>query len=84
VTISLKNGKLMFTSKRSPRLSGEMLYYKGNTFVAKWNDRSLDADAFVKFNLDTEGKASGMTMEAISPLTDFSFDFQDLEFYVVK
>lgn len=84
VTISLKNGKLMFASKRSPRLSGEMLYYKGNTFVAKWNDRSLDADAFVKFNLDTEGKASGMTMEAISPLTDFSFDFQDLEFYIVK
>ncbi|GGD66774.1 serine hydrolase [Emticicia aquatilis] len=84
VVISLKNGKLMFASKRSPRLSGEMLYYKGNTFVAKWNDRSLDADAFVKFNLDTEGKAAGMTMEAISPLTDFSFDFQDLEFHVVK
>jgi hypothetical protein len=84
VTISLKNGKLMFASKRSPRLSGEMLYYKGNTFVAKWKDRSLDADAFVKFNLDTEGKAAGMTMEAISPLTDFSFDFQDLEFHVVK
>ena len=84
VTISLNNGKLMFASKRSPRLSGEMLYYKGNTFVAKWNDRSLDADAFVKFNLDTEGKAAGMTMEAISPLTDFSFDFQDLEFHVVK
>jgi len=84
VTISLKNGKLMFVSKRSPRLSGEMLYYKGNTFVAKWNDRSLDADAFVKFNLDTEGKAAGITMEAISPLTDFSFDFQDLEFHVVK
>nr|WP_299418322.1 serine hydrolase [uncultured Emticicia sp.] len=84
VTISLKNGKLMFTSKRSPRLSGEMLFYKGNTFVAKWNDRSLDADAFIKFNLDTEGKAAGMTMEAISPLTDFSFDFQDLEFHVKK
>jgi CubicO group peptidase (beta-lactamase class C family) len=84
VTISLKNGKLMFTSKRSPRLSGEMLFYKGNTFVAKWNDRSLEADAFVKFNLDTEGKAAVMTMEAISPLTDFSFDFQDLEFHVKK
>jgi CubicO group peptidase (beta-lactamase class C family) len=84
VTISFKNGKLMFASKRSPRLYGEMLYYKGNTFVAKWNDRSLDADAFVKFNLDTEGKAAGMTMEAISPLTDFSFDFQDLEFHAVK
>lgn len=84
IEISLKNGKLYFDSKRSPRLSGEMLYYKGNTFVAKWNDRSLDADAFVKFSLDTEGKAEGATMEAISPLTDFSFDFQDLEFHVIK
>lgn len=84
IIISLKNGKMFFDSKRSPRLSGEMLYYKGNTFVVKWNDRSLDADAYVKFSLDTEGKAAGATMEAISPLTDFSFDFQDLEFKVVK
>lgn len=84
IVIAQKNDKLMFESKRSPRLSGEMLYYKGNTFVVKWNDRSLDADAFVKFSLDTEGKAAGITMEAISPLTDFSFDFQDLEFHVVK
>ena len=44
----------------------------------------LDADAYVKFNLDTEGKAAGMTMEAISPLTDFSFDFQDLDFKITK
>ncbi|AFK03028.1 beta-lactamase [Emticicia oligotrophica DSM 17448] len=84
IIISLKNGKMFFDSKRSPRLSGEMLYYKGNTFVVKWNDRSLDADAYVKFSLDTEGKAAGAIMEAISPLTDFSFDFQDLEFKVVK
>jgi CubicO group peptidase (beta-lactamase class C family) len=84
VVISLKNGKLFFNSKRSPRLSGEMLYYKGNTFVVKWNDRSLDADAFVKFSLDTNGKAEGIKMEAISPLTDFSFDFQDLDFQVAK
>lgn len=84
IVIIPKNGKLMFESKRSPRLSGEMYFYKGNTFVVKWNDRSLDADAFVKFSLDTEGKAAGITMEAISPLTDFSFDFQDLDFQVVK
>jgi len=80
VIISVKNGKLWFDSKRSPKLTGELLVYKGNTFIAKWNDRSMDADAYVMFNLDNSGKASGIKMKALSPLTDFSFDFQDLDF----
>ena len=80
VTISIKNGKLWFDSKKSSKLTGELLAYKGNTFIVKWNDRSMDADAYVMFYLDSTGKASGFKMEAISPLTDFSFDFQDLEF----
>jgi CubicO group peptidase (beta-lactamase class C family) len=84
VTISVKNGQPWFDSKRSPKLSGILLPYKGNTFVAKWNDRSMDADAYVKFELDENGKASGFKMAAISPLTDFSFDFQDLDLKRVK
>jgi CubicO group peptidase (beta-lactamase class C family) len=80
VTISEINGKLHFEAKNSPKLRGDMTYYKGNTFIVKWYDRSLDADAFVNFGLDNEAKASGFTMESISPLTDFSFDFQDLDF----
>ncbi len=84
VTISLKNGKMWFTSKRSFLLNGEMFPYKGNTFIVKWGERSMDADAFVMFDLDNDGKASGMKMKAISPLTDFSFDFQDLDFKRVK
>ena len=84
VTISVKNGQPWFDSKRSPKLSGVMLPFKGNTFVAKWNDRSMDADAYVKFELDENGKASGFKMAAISPLTDFSFDFQDLDLKRVK
>ena len=80
VIISFKNGKLWFDSKRSPKLTGELLDYKGNTFIVKWNDRSMDADAYVLFYLDSTGKASGIKMKAISPLTDFSYDFQDLDF----
>ena len=80
VEISVKNEKLWFDSKRSPKLTGELLAYKGNTFIVKWIDRSLDADAFVMFELDNNGKPSGIKMKAISPLTDFSFDFQDLDF----
>jgi CubicO group peptidase (beta-lactamase class C family) len=84
VEITAHNGKMWFRSKRSFILNGEMLPYKGNTFVVKWGDRSLDADAFVMFDLDKEGKASAMKMNAISPLTDFSFDFQDLDFKRIK
>jgi hypothetical protein len=80
VSITEKNGKMWFESKRSPSLSGEMFHYKTNTFVVKWSDRSLDADAYVMFCLDKTGKASGFRMSPISPLTDFSFDFQDLDF----
>ncbi|GAB3337425.1 serine hydrolase [Larkinella ripae] len=80
VMITAENNKLLFTAKRSPRLSGELFYYKGNTFVVKWNDRSLEADAFVMFGLDYEGKPVSMKMKAISPLTDFSYDFHDLDF----
>lgn len=80
IVILQRNGKLWFESKRSPRLKGEMLYYKANTFIAKWNDRYLDADAYVQFDLDRNGKGTSIKMDAISPLTDFSFDFQDLDF----
>jgi hypothetical protein len=80
VEISIKDGKPWFASKRSPKLSGELFPYKGNTLIARWTDRSMDADAFVMFSTDKDGKPSGIKMNAISPLTDFSFDFQDLDF----
>jgi len=78
ITIKAVNGKLRFNAVRSPRLRGDMLFYTGNTYIVKWDDRTLDADAFVVFALDKDGKPSSITMQAISPLTDFSFDFHDL------
>ena len=84
VEISMKEGKPWFASKRSPKLSGELFPYKGNTLIVRWTDRSMDADAFVMFSTDKDGKPSGIKMNAISPLTDFSFDFQDLDFKKIK
>ncbi|MFW0715673.1 serine hydrolase [Pedobacter sp. N23S346] len=80
VTISEVNGKMHFQAKNAPKLRGDMTYYKGNTFIVKWYDRSLDADAFVNFSLNNNAIADGFKIEAILPLTDFSFDFQDLDF----
>ncbi|GAC1585356.1 MAG: hypothetical protein NVS3B19_02760 [Ginsengibacter sp.] len=81
VIISNKNGRLYFESKRSFTLNGELLPYKGSSFVLKLNQRSYDADAFIRFSLDENGNATGFKMNPISPTTDFSFDFQDLDFH---
>ncbi len=78
IIIAEEGGKLRLRAVKSPKLRGEMLYYTGNTFIVKWDDRSMDADAYAVFMLDKDGKAAGFTMEAISPLTDFSYDFHDL------
>ncbi len=79
IMIATRNGKSRLDCKRSPKLTGELFAYKGNTCIVKWDDRSFDADAYVMFSMDEFGKPSGMKMKAISPLTDFSFDFHDLD-----
>jgi len=82
--ISNKDGQLWFNVKRSPKLTGVMLPYKGNTFVIKWTYRSFEADAFAMFSFDENGNPTGLKLKPVSPLTDFSFDFQDLDYKKVK
>jgi hypothetical protein len=84
VTISEKDGRLWFAAKHSPKLTGEVLPYKANTLVIKWDIRAMDADAFATFSLDEDGKPTGMKVKPISPATDFSYDFQDLDFRKVN
>lgn len=84
VHIKLQNGKLRFEAEKAPDLHGEMSFYKGNSFVVRWDDRSLNGDAFAVFELDREGTPVGFSMEPVSPMTDFSFDYQDLEFSRIK
>ena len=62
----------------SPLLLGMLEHYQGDTFVARWNERLLEADAFVHFDLQ-DGEVRGARMEAVAPFTDFSFDFHNLE-----
>lgn len=84
VALSEKKGKLFFKSIRSPQLAGEVFFYKDNTFTVKWNNRSFNADAFLYFEMDETGKAIKLKMKPISDLTDFSYDFQDLDFTRVQ
>ncbi len=79
IEIYEKKGKFIFESKRSPQLTGEISFYKDNTYAVKWNNRYFHADAFVFADIK-EGEITGFKMKAISPLTDFSYDFHDLDF----
>ena len=80
VTIKLEAGKLVLRFSRTPGLVGDLEHWQYDTFVARWRDRSLNADAFVTFALKPDGGIEQMKMVPVSPLTDFSFDFQDLLF----
>lgn len=79
VMISSEGKTFRIFCKNSPRLKGELLPYTSNVMIAKWDDRSYDADAFVNFNLDENRKAQSMKLKPISDITDFSFDFEDLD-----
>lgn len=79
-TVQLIGGTLVLKFSRTRSLEGPLTVYKGNLFIVRWNDRSLNADAYVRFEQGFDGQISGMTLRAVSPATDFSFDFQDLNF----
>ena len=63
---------------KTAELLGDIEHWQHDSFIVRWRDRGLNADAFVEFSLDADGAIREVRMEPVSPLTDFSFDFQDL------
>jgi len=78
VLIAERAGKLTITFTHSKQLTGDLDHWQYDTFVARWRDRALGADAFVTFSLEPDGSIGEVRMRPVSPATDFSFDFQDL------
>jgi CubicO group peptidase (beta-lactamase class C family) len=78
-TITLEKGVLVLRFDHTPAMIGELEHWQYDTFKTHWRDRTL-ADAFVTFSLNANGGIEQMKMQAVSPLADFSFDYQDLLF----
>jgi CubicO group peptidase (beta-lactamase class C family) len=76
-TVALEKAKLVLRFAHTPALTGDLEPQGGEKFLALWRDRSLNADAMVTF---TDGH---MRLDRLSPLTDFSFDFDDLDFVTI-
>ena len=78
VNIAMENGKLVLRFSHSPDLTGDLEHFQYDTFIARWRNRELRADAYVTFALKPDGGIDQVHLAAVSPATDFSFDFQDL------
>jgi CubicO group peptidase (beta-lactamase class C family) len=77
ITIRYENSGLVITFDRTPSMIGDLQHWQYDTFKAHWRDRTIE-DAFVTFSLKPDGSIESARMAAVSPLTDFSFDYQDL------
>ncbi|GJG85649.1 serine hydrolase [Gemmatimonadetes bacterium T265] len=71
-------GRLVIRFSHTPQLTGDLVPWQHDTFVARWRDRELRADAYVTFALTPDGKVDQVKLAPASPDVDFSFDFQDL------
>jgi hypothetical protein len=77
--VASENGALVLRFSHSPAFVGDLVHWQYDTYVARWRTRNL-ADAFVTFTLNPDGSIDSFRMAAVSPLADFSFDYQDLLF----
>jgi CubicO group peptidase (beta-lactamase class C family) len=78
-TIERTPAGLAIRFEHTPALAGRLEHLRYDTFVARWADRTLE-DAYVTFALNPDGSIERMTLRAVSPLADFSFDYADLLF----
>jgi hypothetical protein len=59
-------------------MDGPLTHVADDTFKVVWGDRIVEP-AYVKFDV-ASGKIVKLAMSPVSPLADFSFDYQDLHF----
>ena len=77
VSIEIIDGDLWFVSEKSPKMKGQLWPYEGHTFYAYWADQTLEADAFVTFEIDVSDNSLRMDVEQVSEEADW--DFTDLD-----
>jgi CubicO group peptidase (beta-lactamase class C family) len=82
IDVALIKGQLTIDFKSTPRMGGALDHWQYDSFVTRFTDKSIEP-AYVTFGLDADGKVARITMKPVSPLADFSYDYQDLLFLPV-
>jgi CubicO group peptidase (beta-lactamase class C family) len=79
MTVAVRPGnKLRINFERTPNMNGSLEHVADDTFRAHWTERGIE-DAYVTFKVNA-GRITSIAMKPVSPLADFSFDYQDLHF----
>jgi hypothetical protein len=64
-------------------MSGTLEHWQYDSFKTDFTDKTIEP-AYVTFGIDANGKVDRVTMKAVSPLADFSYDYHDLLFKPVE
>ena len=78
INVTHEGGKLRMNFTLTPGMTGELTHFQYNTFRVDWRDRLIEP-AYVTFSLGADGGVDRASMRPVSPLADFSFDYQDLD-----
>jgi CubicO group peptidase (beta-lactamase class C family) len=68
--------------RSTPRMAGTLEHWQYDTFITRFEDKSIEP-AYVTFGLGPAGEIERVTLKPVSPLADFSYDYQDLLFVPV-
>jgi hypothetical protein len=79
MAITTQGDKLVMDFRQTPGMTGELTHWQYDTFRVTWRDPLIEP-AYVTFALDANGGVERISMRPVSPLADFSFDYQDLDF----
>jgi len=79
VFVELDGDRLVIRFGRSELLTGGLEHFQYDTFIARWENRSLHGDAYVSFSISADGEVESIRMKGLSPNTDVSFDYHDLD-----
>ncbi len=79
ILLQQQQGQLHINFTHTDLLKGKLEHYNGDTFIVRWQEPLLEADAFIHFAVNEENQVQSASMEAIAPFTDFSFDFHNLK-----
>jgi CubicO group peptidase (beta-lactamase class C family) len=77
VIIEAAPGGLQIRFDGAPSMHGALEHVRYDTFRTRFADKRIE-DAYVTFALRPDGTIDQVKLAAISPLADFSFDYQDL------
>ena len=74
VSIVRKNEKMVLRFNHTSQLEAILEHFQYDTYIARFSNKDLKADAYVSFTLSAEGKIDQFKMKVIDPDSDISYD----------